>query len=365
MTASYSNSGNAALPAYESAASPKRRNLRHALVVAATLVVGLVIASALFNLAVAAILKARYPVPGAFYQVGGHAMHLYCTGQGSPTVLLESGLGSDWLYWQKVQPEVAKTTRVCSYDRAGLGWSDDQPGPRDAKNIAAQLHSLLQQAGETGPLVLVGASAGGLYARQFVAAYPGQAVAMVFADSSVPDQIRALPGAGYSETAARALHRQEMWEWVKETSGWARLVGDCKGDVEKGLEAYAGLARAEACRPAYARAGLGEWDEFWHSAEEAGAAPCCGQMPLLIISQDPDRPKPGWSAQMIAAQPIWNSLQEHLKDLSPHSRRVIARGSSHHVMIDRPDVVIHGIQQVVSDIRNQAADPENGTTVVQ
>ena len=125
-----------------------------------------------------------------------------------------------------------------------------------------------------------------------------------------------------------------MWQWLKEASGWARLTGNCEGDVEHGLEAYADFARAGACRP-FPTSALGEWDEFWHSGEEAAHARCCGDLPVLIISQDPDRPKPGWTAQAIAAQSTWNSLQEHLKALSPHSRRIIARNSGHHVMIDR------------------------------
>jgi pimeloyl-ACP methyl ester carboxylesterase len=86
---------------------------------------------------------------------------------------------------------------------------------------------------------------------------------------------------------------------------------------------------------------------------------------VLIISQDPDRPKPGWTPQAIAAQPIWNSLQERLKGLSTNSRRIIARNSAHHVMIDRPDVVVDGIRRVVLGIRNRVADAQNGTTVVR
>ena len=120
-----------------------------------------VLASAAYNAIYVHHLAKRYPTPGNFYSVNGYRMHLYCTGSGSPTVVLEGGRGADWIYWQKVQPELAKTTRVCSYDRAGLGWSDPQPGARDAINIATQLHALLQQAGETGPLIVLGASAGG------------------------------------------------------------------------------------------------------------------------------------------------------------------------------------------------------------
>jgi len=135
------------------------------------------------------------------------------------------------------------------------------------------------------------------------------------------------------------------------------LKGDCNPDLEPGLESYSNLARAEMCRPSYAMSWRGEADQFWNSAEEAANAHCCGNLPLLIISQDPNNPQSG---QPPLIRPIWNSLQERLKNLSSRSRRVIARSSGHAVMIDRPDVVIHGIGQIsASDVG------EVGTTSLQ
>jgi len=326
---------------------------------------GAVMLSAAYNLAVSTALQHRYPPPGTIYKVNGYAMHLYCAGAGAPTVIVEAGLGNDFIQWQKVQPEVAKFTRVCTYDRAGLGWSDDQPDPHDAKHIAQQLHSLLQTAGENGPIVLVGASAGGLYARQFVSDYPQQVAGMVFSDSSVPDQVRDTPNGAWTPEKARQIHHEAMWDLIKQSTGWARLRGGCKGDVEKGLDPWRDLARAEACRPEYARSGLSEWDEFWNSAAQATEAHCCGDIPLVIVSRDPDRPKPGRSAESVAVDPIWNGLQESLKRLSPQSRRVIARGSGHHVMIERPDVVIAAVREVVIEVRERRKAAAPGTTVVE
>jgi pimeloyl-ACP methyl ester carboxylesterase len=130
------------------------------------------------------------------------------------------------------------------------------------------------------------------------------------------------------------------------------------------LEAYADYARANACR-SYPTSALGEWTSFWDAGDQAARARCCGTLPVLVISQDPDRPKPGWTADAIAAQPIWNALQEELKKLSPNSRRIIARNSAHHVMIDRPDVVVAGIQSIVQQIRTGVADPQIGSTVTR
>ncbi len=307
----------------------------------------------------------RHGPPGKLYQVNDSPMHLYCTGTGSPTVVLESGLGDDWLVWHKVQPEIAKTTRVCSYDRAGLGWSDLQPGRRDATNIAAQLHGLLQQAHVETPFVLVGASAGGFYAREFASDFPQETAALVFVDSSVPGQIEALPTTRDTPTKRRARHRRAMVEWLKEASGWSRIRGHCKGDVPRGLESFAAVARkGEACRPSSATSWLGEADEFWGPGAEKALSRCCGDMPLVIISQDTDRSKPALNAPSISAQ-TWNSLQDRLKTLSPRSRRIIARGSGHPVMLDRPDVVINSIRQLVLEIRDKVGDPQEGTTVVQ
>ena len=254
--------------------------------------------SATYNLAVPAVLQHRYPPPGAIYKVNGYAMHLYCTGAGAPTVIVEAGLGDDFIGWQKVQPEVAKFTRICTYDRAGLGWSDDRPEPHDAKHIAQQLHALLQAAGENGPIVLVGASAGGFYARQFVSDFPQLVAGMVFSDSSVPDQVRDIPGGAWTPEEARQVHHDAMWDLINQSTGWARLRGQCQGEVEKGLDTWRDVARAEACRPAYARSGLAEWDEFWHSADEAAEARCCGNIPLAArepesaVSAEPSHHRP-------------------------------------------------------------------------
>ena len=317
-----------------------------------------------YNLLVSAVLQHRYPPPGRIYSVNGYAMHLYCTGIAAPTVVVEAGLGDDFLHWQRVQPEVAKFTRICTYDRAGLGWSDDRPDPHDAKHFAQQLHALLHAAGENGQIVLVGASAGGFYARQFASDLPQQVAGIVFSDSSVPDQVLT-PGGAWTGQDYRNVHHEAMSDLINQSTGWARLRGRCNGDLEKGLETWRDVARADQCRPAYARSGLAEWDEFWHSAEEAAEAPCCGNIPLVIVSRDPAWRHPGMNAEDLAAQPIWNQLQDGLKALSPQSRRIIARGSGHHVNIDRPDVVIAAIRQVVNDLRQHKPDPQVGTTVVQ
>jgi pimeloyl-ACP methyl ester carboxylesterase len=119
-------------------------------------------------------------------------MYLDCSGSGSPTVVLANGLGEHSSSWAWITPVVAKTTRVCVYDRAGQGWSDDA-APQDGVQLAADLSTLLDRAGETGPYVLAGHSVGGVYAMTFAAHYAAQVAGMVLVDSSSPRQFTAIP----------------------------------------------------------------------------------------------------------------------------------------------------------------------------
>jgi len=147
-----------------------------------------------------------YPAPGQMIDVGGLQMHLFCTGAnsaGSPTVILETGLGSTSAAWAFVQPEVAKTTRVCSYDRAGMGWSEPSPSPRDARHIVEELHTLLHNANVPSPYVFVGWSFGGLYVREYAGQYGDEVAGMVLLDSSHPDQWTSTP-QGQTQFASNA-----------------------------------------------------------------------------------------------------------------------------------------------------------------
>jgi pimeloyl-ACP methyl ester carboxylesterase len=130
----------------------------------------------------------RFAMPGALYDVGGHRLHLTCTGTGSPTVVFENGLNEISPLWSAVTAQVSRTTRVCAYDRAGQGWSEDAEGPQDGRAVAIDLHTLLAHAGEHGPYVLAAHSSGGTLAMTYAARYPAQVAGMVLLDSSSPHQ---------------------------------------------------------------------------------------------------------------------------------------------------------------------------------
>jgi len=130
--------------------------------------------------------RERFPAPGKLVDVGGHLMHMYCTGSGSPTVVIDAGNGSFSIEWTPIQQEVSQTTRVCTYDRSGYGWSEAGPNPRDGRQVVSELHDLLQAAEESGPFLLVGHSLGGIHVRLFAAQYPDEVAGLILIDTAYP-----------------------------------------------------------------------------------------------------------------------------------------------------------------------------------
>src|SRR5215211_8224249 len=171
--------------------TPARRVMRRigmALLWLGVVLLALAVAGAIYQAIATERAERAYPAPGKMVDVGGYSLHINCVGQGSPTVVLDAGLGEWSAQWVRVQRELSGSTRVCAYDRAGMGWSERGPEPRDARQISSELHTLLAKAGIEGPYVLVGHSFGGLYARMYAARYPNQVSGVVLVDSSHPEQ---------------------------------------------------------------------------------------------------------------------------------------------------------------------------------
>jgi pimeloyl-ACP methyl ester carboxylesterase len=161
--------------------------LKRGVAILGIILVALVIAGASYQSIATRIDVRKYPPPGQLVDVGGYKLHLYCTGTGGPTVVLDALFPGTVSNWAWVQPEIAKVTSVCAYDRAGLGWSDAGPEPRDARQHATELHALLTNAGVPGPYVLVGHSLGGLSVRMFADLYPDEVAGMVLVEGTNPD----------------------------------------------------------------------------------------------------------------------------------------------------------------------------------
>ena len=307
---------------------------RLALSLAILMTLGLAVSSVL-NAAMFASL--RHDPPGRLYLVNGYRMRLDCSGTGAPTLVLESGLGYGGLGWAGVQPMLARTTRVCSYDRAGYGWSVPQPTPNDADHIASRLHALLAAAHISGPIVLMGQSLGGIYIRDFAARYPTMISGLVFVDSSVPFMDRhgvPLPTAP---------------QWLLQT---ALSTGIAYWALRLEYPRAPAVAIEDTCFTNLNTAAA-ELANFDRSSAEVERTPSFGSLPILILSHDPaldlhDRPE--LRRIMLKA----DAMQPELLKLSTRSRRIIVRGSGHAIQFFRPRLLAQQVALFIHQIRDSA-----------
>jgi pimeloyl-ACP methyl ester carboxylesterase len=323
--------------------------------------------AALFGIGVAALTAFnaialyyyRHPPPGNMYRVNGRMMRLQCMGQGSPTIVLEAGGGKDGLTWAGIQPKLALDTQVCSYDRAGLGWSDQGPSPRDADHVATELHELLASARIDMPVVLMGHSMGGLFIRDYAAHYPTEVAGLVFEDSSTPLQNRQ-PAYRAFEEPRKATRFDDFLNEAMIEVGVPRLLGACSGTFDRVKGINQRIFYEDRCHERF-EAMNAEMQAFDLSGQETVNTGPFGDMPILILFHD----------LAIDASDIPQSLIEENKadqdaflKLSTRCRRVIVRNSGHFVHIDRPNVVQREVVNFIERIRENKRDIEPGQTVI-
>jgi pimeloyl-ACP methyl ester carboxylesterase len=314
----------------------------------------LAVIGAIYQAVATQIDQRTYSAPGEMVNVNGHLMHINCVGRGSPTVILESGLGNMSADWANIQPEVAKTTRVCSYDRAGTGWSEPGPTPRDPKQIAHELHTLLGKAGIDGPYVLVGQSFGGLYVRMYADLYPKEIAGMVLVDSSHPDMWTRMP----PEVAA-AL-RPPAWQ-MRAMAYLARLgvtrlsggdMSECGLPVRQCKEEQAYFATAQYL--------VTKRQEMYAPERDAQvrATGDLGDKPLVVLTAG-DHSRDFAAGVSPAARTrfehTWYTLQSELAALSTDSNHRVVEGAGHSTLqTDREDVqeTIAALVRVVKAVRS-------------
>lgn len=264
----------------------------------------------------------RFPPPGRMVEAGGFRMHLDVQGVNAdrPTVVLEAGLGSFSPNWHWVQQALADHVRVVAYDRAGLGWSDPSPAPRDAATMAAELHTALHAAGIDAPYVLAGHSFGGLVVRAFAELYRPETAGLVLVDASHPDQWARWP-VPYADRIQLLSLRISA---VAARVGLFRIV-DAFGAVSAGLperqvaelNARFALPRTSDVEAAEIRAWASTTRPFLHRAS------ALGDLPLAVI---------GVGVQPMGAVTL-TALQEELPGLSANSARRVVAGATHESLI--------------------------------
>ena len=277
-----------------------------------------------------------YPPPGQLVDVGGHRLHLNCTGSGSPTVVLEPGQGgvSSDLTW--IASAVARDTTVCVYDRAGRGWSDATNTPQDGAQIAADLHTLLDRAQVPGPYVLAGHSFGGLYVQSFAAQFPEQVAGLVLLDSTAPKPGPTLPTTQPDTVFSRLVALVPAIAHL----GAGRLIaqasyGDLPPGAQDGARANASLAR-----------NLGSYiDEFVEAntaMQQAAALTNLHGKPLIVLTADTGN------------DAGWQEKQDHMAGLSTNSLHRVAHATTHDSMVsDQADsaAASQAIHDVVEAVR--------------
>lgn len=285
--------------------------------------------------------RQAHTMPGQLVDVGGYEMHINCTGRGTPAVILDSGLGDSYISWRQVQPQIAQFTRVCSYDRAGLGYSDTSPHTRISKDIAEELRTLLHNAGISPPYVLVGHSMGGFDVRLFASLYRSEVAGMVLVDSSHPQQQKRFPPA-LNDLDATWLREQEFLEFAM-LFGLPRILGFCGDDAE---------VRAAECNFHSVHESVAELTAIAKSAAQTASTGSLGDMPLAVLSHDPDKLQPDLPEDLVKpANDAWSQMQKELVRLSSRGSQVIAKNSGHYIQLDRPDVVAEAVRGIVANVR--------------
>jgi pimeloyl-ACP methyl ester carboxylesterase len=284
----------------------------------------------------------RYPPPGQLVDVGGERLHIQCVGTGSPTVVLDAALGGSSLDWSLVQPSLGRTTRVCAYDRAGMGWSDAGPQPRTPRQIADEVHTLLTNAGIAGPYVLVGHSLAGKNVRLFALQHPEQVAGMVLVDARSE-----YVDANTSPTEAQAFQRANaalaFLYRVTRSVGLIRLIGASFW----GAPAMPRETRTEGVLLQTSQRGVDAQtaEGLERAADDAQlqAAPSLGDRPLIVLA----------SEQNMTATPYWAEAQRRQAALSTNGRLIVAEGSGHSIHWEQPTLVIDAVRQVIADVRRR------------
>jgi len=281
--------------------------------------------------------SATYPMTGQLVDVGGRRLHIECAGTGDPTVVLESGLSEGSPYWGRIAPAVSSSTRVCVYDRAGRGGSDDAGAPQDGLAVATDLHALLENAGVSRPIVLVGHSTGGPYVRVFAQQYPDDVAGMVLLDAQPADAFTALPTFPSAYSSIRLT--TALLPSIARLGLYRVILAMLPSDLPA---PYGDIESAQQSTPL---AMSGQRDEFAvlpSTLSQAEALTSLGDKPLVVVSATVD------------TQEGWPEAQKTMVSLSSNADHRLASGQDHGSLIVSEEgaaISAKAIDDVVAAVR--------------
>ena len=317
-------------------------------------------------------IKATAPSPpGKLIDVGGHRLHINCTGSGNPTIVMEAGAGDFSFDWSLVQPEVARFARVCTYDRAGYAWSEAGPTPRTMQQIVYELHTGLVNAGIKSPYVLVGHSLGGLIVRVFANQYPKEVAGMVLVDSSHEDQSIVIMD--------RTTKKEKVVHWRELASGKPIPPIQTTAPGSAGSNSASARSRSNQTKldapydrlplkiqqvrlwaisqPSYEAARSSETFDFLADeltrmfAQRNETKYPLGDLPLIVLTR-------GIAGEDEQANRLLledhDRLQMDLASLSTNSKQIIAEHSGHFIQLEEPALVISAVKEVVDAVRRKS-----------
>jgi pimeloyl-ACP methyl ester carboxylesterase len=304
----------------------------------------------------------RFPQRGRTVQAGSIKMNIDCTGSGAPTVILEQGGGMPSLGWMKIQPQIARFTRVCSYDRAGYGWSEPGPMPRTIPRMAKELKALLDASGEKGPYVMGSVSLGGPIVRVYTGLYPDDVVGVILVDASHEDQqkrVLSVQPPELIEQNNKEVASYEQWEWIHRPFllylGIERFQVYFTPQSEQMPEAFWEEYLYLSQQRKFQDAMVSEARSFPESSAAVHAAGNLGDRTLIVLTAGKMTftPEPFLTKEIEhKIRNVWiYELQAEQAHLSTRGKQIIVPESGHVMMFEHPDAVVAAVREVWSEVR--------------
>jgi pimeloyl-ACP methyl ester carboxylesterase len=286
----------------------------------------------------------RYPPPGELHSVDGRLMHIRCRGSGSPTVIVEQGIGGPSIDWNDINARMSRTTRVCDYDRAGMGHSEPAFRPTRSTEVARNLEALLRAARIDDDLIFVGWSAGGMYAREYYRQFPARVKGMVLVDSAHEQTLQRMP----PQPSNRGHLDNLMRKYRSAQIGWIRLNGEVANQYSAAPLAEEDRSRLIAFfHKSHAYRTLVDEGVGLEQDLAAGLPPpALGDLPVIVLAEG--KPRHPYMTENLAQ---WHVLQRELAGLSSDGHLIIATESAHFIHRTEPELLLKAVSDVVGSVR--------------